>query len=128
MTDYSLLVSTVRAAPSARAIRRRRAAKEIRRDGGVGVGVTTLLSALLAIPPLSTDITLPAMPSIASAFGEDASRIQLVVVLFLAGFAIGLSWSLFLHAVALREIHGLTSLKSLAVVAFPIALVAVKLW
>ena len=45
-----------------------------------------------------------------------------------AGFFIGLSWSLILHAIALREIHGLTSLRSLAVVAFPIAVVAVKLW
>jgi len=51
--------------------------------------VTALLSALLAIPPLSTDISLPALPSIAGAFREDAGRGQLVVALFLVGFAVG---------------------------------------
>jgi DHA1 family bicyclomycin/chloramphenicol resistance-like MFS transporter len=51
--------------------------------------VTVFLSALLAIPPLSTDISLPALPSIARAFGEDAGRAQLVVALFLVGFAVG---------------------------------------
>lgn len=45
-----------------------------------------------------------------------------------AGLVVGLSWSLILHAIALREIHGLTSIRSFAVVAFPIAVVAVKLW
>src|SRR5215468_520529 len=51
--------------------------------------VTALLSGLLAIPPLSTDISLPALPSIAGAFSEDVSRAQLVVALFLVGFAVG---------------------------------------
>jgi DHA1 family bicyclomycin/chloramphenicol resistance-like MFS transporter len=64
-------------------------AEQIRTEGGERVGVVILLSALLAIPPISTDITLPALPSIAGAFGEDAGPIQLVVALFLAGFAIG---------------------------------------
>jgi hypothetical protein len=53
---------------------------------------------------------------------------MVLAIVPVAGFAVGLGWSLFLHAIALREIHGLTPLKSLAVVALPIALVAVKLW
>ena len=59
------------------------------RGAGDRVGAAILVSALLAIPPLSTDISLPALPSIAAAFGEDAGRTQLVVALFLVGFAIG---------------------------------------
>ena len=51
--------------------------------------LTVLLSALLAITPLSTDISLPAIPAIAGAFGEDAGRGQLVVALFLVGFGVG---------------------------------------
>jgi len=51
--------------------------------------VIALLSGLLAIPPLSTDVSLPALPSIAAAFSEDVSRAQLVVALFLVGFAVG---------------------------------------
>ncbi len=51
--------------------------------------LTVLLSALLAIPPLSTDISLPALPSIAQAFHEDPGGAQRVVALFLVGFALG---------------------------------------
>jgi DHA1 family bicyclomycin/chloramphenicol resistance-like MFS transporter len=61
----------------------------IRRRAPQHFTVTVFLSALLAIPPLSTDISLPALPSIARAFGEDAGRAQLVVALFLVGFAVG---------------------------------------
>jgi hypothetical protein len=53
---------------------------------------------------------------------------MVLAIVPVAGFAIGLAWSLLLHAIALREIHGLTALKSFAVVAFPIALVVAKLW
>jgi MFS family permease len=51
--------------------------------------VTVLPSALLSIPPLSTDISLPALPAIAGTFGEDAGQGQFVVALFLVGFAVG---------------------------------------
>lgn len=50
---------------------------------------TALLSALLAITPLSIDISLPALPSVARAFGGDAGRAHLVVAVFLVGFAAG---------------------------------------
>jgi hypothetical protein len=53
---------------------------------------------------------------------------MILAVVPVAGLAIGLLWSLLLHAIALREIHGLTGLKSFVVVLIPIALVAVKLW
>ncbi len=53
---------------------------------------------------------------------------MIFAIIPVGGFLVGVFWSLFLHAVALREIHGLTSLKSFAVVATPVALVAVKLW
>jgi hypothetical protein len=53
---------------------------------------------------------------------------MVLAIVPVAGLGVGLFWSLILHGIALRELHGLTLLKSLAVVAFPIAVVAVKLW
>jgi hypothetical protein len=53
---------------------------------------------------------------------------MVLAIVPVAGFVVGLSWSLILHAIALREIHGLGLIKSLAVVAAPIAVVAVRLW
>jgi DHA1 family bicyclomycin/chloramphenicol resistance-like MFS transporter len=50
--------------------------------------VTGVLGALLAITAFSIDISLPALPGIARAFGEPG-RVQLVIALFLVGFAIG---------------------------------------
>lgn len=48
-----------------------------------------LVSALLAITSLTLDITLPALPGLASALGGDAGRVQLVVALYLLGLAAG---------------------------------------
>ncbi len=53
---------------------------------------------------------------------------MILAIVPVAGFAIGLSWSLVLHAIALREVHGLTRLKSFAVVMLPVALAALQLW
>jgi DHA1 family bicyclomycin/chloramphenicol resistance-like MFS transporter len=50
--------------------------------------ITGVLGALLAITAFSIDISLPALPGIARAFMEPG-RVQLVVALFLVGFAVG---------------------------------------
>src|SRR5690606_13396491 len=49
--------------------------------------VVTLLILLVAFGPASTDLYLPALPSIARAFGSDAGAAQLTLSVFLLGFA-----------------------------------------
>jgi DHA1 family bicyclomycin/chloramphenicol resistance-like MFS transporter len=51
--------------------------------------LTALLAALLAIAPLSIDISLAALPGIAGALAGAPGRAGLVVALFLVGFALG---------------------------------------
>lgn len=46
-----------------------------------------LLTALVAVGPLSTDLYLPSLPAIATAFATDAGRAQLTLSVFMAGFA-----------------------------------------
>lgn len=50
--------------------------------------MTVLLGALAALPPLAIDMGLPAHGTIALALGEPASRMGLVLSLFMLGFAL----------------------------------------
>jgi DHA1 family bicyclomycin/chloramphenicol resistance-like MFS transporter len=49
--------------------------------------VTAVLTGLVAITPLSIDMPLPALPDLARALGADVARAQLVISVFLLGFA-----------------------------------------
>lgn len=49
---------------------------------------TLLVAAMVALPPLSIDMVLPALPSIASSLHAPVGRAGLAISLFLAGFAI----------------------------------------
>ena len=49
-----------------------------------------LLAALAAFGPLSIDLYLPALPTIAAGLATTAERVQLSVTVFLAGFAVGM--------------------------------------
>ena len=51
-------------------------------------GLTALIAALTALPALSIDMSLPALPDLAGAFGVGAGEAQLSIGLFLAGFAV----------------------------------------
>jgi MFS transporter, DHA1 family, multidrug resistance protein len=53
------------------------------------LGMTAVLALLTAIGPLSTDMYLPSLPSIASAFDTPDSRVQLTLSVYLLGFAVG---------------------------------------
>ncbi|MEX2631646.1 MAG: multidrug effflux MFS transporter [Tistlia sp.] len=52
--------------------------------------VTILLILLVAFGPASTDLYLPALPSIARAFGADSGAAQLTLSVFLLGFALAM--------------------------------------
>jgi DHA1 family bicyclomycin/chloramphenicol resistance-like MFS transporter len=52
------------------------------------LATTLAIAALVALGPLSTDMYLPALPTLARAFDTDSGRVQLTLSLFLAGFAI----------------------------------------
>ena len=55
-----------------------------------GSGALIMVLALLtAMGPLSTDMYLPSLPAIASAFSTDAGQVQLTLSVFLVGFALG---------------------------------------
>ena len=49
--------------------------------------VTVLLTALVALGPISTDLYLPSLPAMARAFGAPVGEVQLTLSVFLAGFA-----------------------------------------
>lgn len=51
--------------------------------------LTVVLALMTAMGPLSTDMYLPSLPAIASAFATDAGEVQLTLSLFLIGFAVG---------------------------------------
>lgn len=53
------------------------------------LALIALLTTLTAIGPLSTDMYLPALPTLAKVFHSDAARVQLTLSVFLAGFACG---------------------------------------
>lgn len=50
--------------------------------------MAALLTALVAVAPLSTDMYLPALPTIAVYFGASPSQVQLTLSAFLIGFAV----------------------------------------
>ncbi|MDT3734760.1 MAG: multidrug effflux MFS transporter [Denitratisoma sp.] len=52
------------------------------------LGLAILLTTLVALGPLSTDLYLPALPTLAQSFATDAARVQLTLSVFLAGFAV----------------------------------------
>lgn len=49
--------------------------------------LAALLTALVAIAPLSTDMYLPAMPALAAYFGASTAEVQLTLSVYLVGFA-----------------------------------------
>jgi len=49
--------------------------------------LAALLTALVAIAPLSTDMYLPAMPALAAYFGASTTEVQLTLSVYLVGFA-----------------------------------------
>jgi len=51
-------------------------------------GLAILLTTLVALGPLSTDLYLPALPTLTEAFSTDVARVQLTLSVFLAGFAV----------------------------------------
>ncbi len=51
------------------------------------LAVTALLTALVALGPISTDLYLPSLPAMARSFGAPVGEIQLTLSVFLAGFA-----------------------------------------
>ena len=53
------------------------------------LALAALLTAMVALGPLSTDLYLPSLPGLTRSFGASASAIQLTLSLFLAGFAVG---------------------------------------
>ncbi|MFJ4967635.1 multidrug effflux MFS transporter [Streptomyces sp. NPDC088755] len=62
------------------------AAKAARRTGFL---VTLVLGGLTALPPLSMDMYLPALPAVTDALGAPAATIQLTLTACLAGMALG---------------------------------------
>jgi MFS transporter, DHA1 family, multidrug resistance protein len=50
--------------------------------------VAFLLTAMVALGPISTDLYLPSLPAIGAAFAVDSARVQLTLSVFLAGFAV----------------------------------------
>ncbi|RII13476.1 Bicyclomycin resistance protein [Streptomyces sp. YIM 130001] len=51
--------------------------------------VTFLLGALAAVPPLSMDMYLPALPEVAHTLGSDSATVQLTLTACLVGMAVG---------------------------------------
>jgi MFS transporter, DHA1 family, multidrug resistance protein len=54
-----------------------------------GLAVTALLTALVALGPLSTDLYLPSLPGLLRHFGADIAQVQLTLSIFLLGLAGG---------------------------------------
>lgn len=50
--------------------------------------VSVLLTAMVALGPISTDLYLPSLPSIGVAFGVSSAEVQFTLSVFLAGFAV----------------------------------------
>lgn len=50
--------------------------------------VSVLLTAMVALGPISTDLYLPSLPAIGVALGADHGQVQLTLSVFLAGFAV----------------------------------------
>ena len=54
-----------------------------------GFFATALLTLMMAMGAISTDLYLPSLPGLARAFGADVAEVQLTLSLFLAGLAVG---------------------------------------
>jgi DHA1 family bicyclomycin/chloramphenicol resistance-like MFS transporter len=54
-----------------------------------GLAVTALLTALVALGPISTDLYLPSLPGLLRHFGADIAEVQLTLSVFLIGLAFG---------------------------------------
>ena len=54
-----------------------------------GLAVTALLTALVALGPLSTDLYLPSLPGLRRHFDADIAEVQLTLSIFLVGIALG---------------------------------------
>lgn len=55
----------------------------------VGLLVTLILGGLTALPPLSMDMYLPALPAVTESLGSPAATVQLTLTACLAGMALG---------------------------------------
>jgi DHA1 family bicyclomycin/chloramphenicol resistance-like MFS transporter len=55
----------------------------------VGLLVTLVLGGLTALPPLSMDMYLPALPAVTRSLGSPAATVQLTLTACLAGMALG---------------------------------------
>ena len=51
-------------------------------------GLALLLTTLVALGPLSTDLYLPALPGLTQTFDTDVVQVQLTLSVFLVGFAV----------------------------------------
>lgn len=51
-------------------------------------GIAVLLTGLVAVGPLSTDLYLPSLPTLTSVFTTDVAHVQLTLSVFLLGFAV----------------------------------------
>ena len=58
-------------------------------SGATGLALVVLLGVLTAFPPMSLDLYLPGMPTIAASFGVPPDGAQATMASFLAGLAIG---------------------------------------
>ncbi|PJE94478.1 Bcr/CflA family drug resistance efflux transporter [Streptomyces carminius] len=54
-----------------------------------GLLITLILGSLTALPPLSLDMYLPALPDIGTAYGSPAAQVQLTLTACLLGLAVG---------------------------------------
>src|SRR5450432_1202528 len=54
-----------------------------------GLATTALLTALVALGPISTDLYLPSLPGLLRYFGADVAQVQLTLSVFLIGLAVG---------------------------------------
>jgi DHA1 family bicyclomycin/chloramphenicol resistance-like MFS transporter len=54
-----------------------------------GLPITALLTALVALGPLSTDLYLPSLPGMTRSFAAPVAEIQLTLSVFLVGLALG---------------------------------------
>ncbi|MGD9485659.1 Bcr/CflA family efflux MFS transporter [Streptomyces sp. TRM70308] len=65
------------------------AAPELTRRQRAGLLLTLVLGSLTALPPLSMDMYLPALPEVGAAFGSPAAQVQLTLTTCLLGLALG---------------------------------------
>src|SRR5258706_2602561 len=54
-----------------------------------GLAITALLTAVVALGPISTDLYLPSLPGLLRHFDADVSEVQLTLSVFLVGLAVG---------------------------------------